>query len=70
MLYRGSRCITLATLVVVSADPPLSIEGRIVWAMLEPHSKGRPLRYRAGSAFTSADEAAIETFISNQPAAS
>jgi len=56
--------VTLA----VSADTPLSCQGRIVWAMLEPHSKGKPLRYRTGMLFTGADEAAIEAFIAKNPA--
>ena len=58
-----------ATLTLTSDGAALVCQGRIVWAMLEPHSKGRPLRYRAGMLFTTVDEAAIEAFIArNAPA--
>jgi PilZ domain len=54
------------TLTLTAEGGPLECAGRVVWAMLEPHSKGKPLRYRAGLLFTSADEAAIEMFIAKQ----
>jgi hypothetical protein len=53
----------VATVSLISDEIPTSCEGRIVWSWLEPHVKGRPPRYRAGIAFTRADEAAIEVFI-------
>jgi hypothetical protein len=56
----------LVKLSLTSDANPVSCEGRIVWAWLEPHSHGRKLRYRAGISFTKVDEAAIDTFISTQ----
>jgi hypothetical protein len=52
----------------VSDGNPVSCQGRIVWAWLEPHSKGKPLRYRAGILFTEVDETAIEAFIARHAA--
>jgi hypothetical protein len=34
-----------------------------LWARREQTAKGKPFRYRAGIAFTSADQADIEAFI-------
>jgi len=56
----------LVKLSLTSDGNPVSCEGRIVWAWLEPHSHGRKLRYRAGISFTKVDEAAIDAFISTQ----
>ena len=53
----------VVTLMLTSDETPTSCEGRIVWSWLEPHVKDRPSSYRAGIAFTRADEAAIEVFI-------
>ena len=41
---------------------PIACTGKVVWARLEPPSKGRPLGYRAGVQFTKADEPALEAF--------
>jgi hypothetical protein len=59
---------SVVTLSLQSDATPLSCQGRIVWAWLEPHSKGRPLRYRAGILFTAVDEAAIEAYIAKHAA--
>jgi len=59
---------SVVTLSLPSDGPPLPCQGRIVWAWLEPHSKGRPLRYRAGLLFTGVDEAAIEAYIAKYAA--
>jgi len=42
---------------------PVLCKGKVVWARLEPASKSRPLAYRAGVCFTTADEAAVEAFL-------
>jgi hypothetical protein len=44
---------------------PVLCKGKIVWARLEPASKSRPLAYRAGVCFTTADEAAVEAFLAS-----
>ena len=59
---------SVVTLSLPSDAAPLSGQGRIVWAWLEPHSKGRPLRYRTGIRFTAVDEAAIEAYIAKYAA--
>ena len=58
----------LVNLSLLSDEAHVSCEGRIVWAWLEPHSKGKKLRYRAGIFFTKVDEAAIEDFIGRHAA--
>jgi hypothetical protein len=55
-----NRAITIALL---SDEHPISCRGRVVWSFLEPHAKGKSLRYRAGIEFTDADEAVVEAFI-------
>ena len=44
---------------------PVLCKGKVVWARLEPASKSRPLAYRAGVCFTTADEAAVEAFLAS-----
>ena len=41
----------------------ISCKGKIVWARLEPPSRGGSVRYRAGVLFTNVDEVAIEAFL-------
>src|SRR5207237_4434981 len=50
------------TLKLPSEDTPVTCKGKVVWSWLEPKSKGKPLRYRAGILFKDPDEAAIEAF--------
>ena len=45
-------------------DRSISFKGKIMWARIDAGSKGGPLRYRAGVAFTSPDEAALNAFLS------
>jgi len=58
----------IATLLLPSGDAPISCRGRIAWIWLEPHSKGKPRRYRAGIVFIGADEAAVSAFITRHAA--
>ena len=44
---------------------PVLCKGKVVWARLEPATKARPLAYRAGVAFSTVDESAIDTFLRN-----
>ena len=44
-------------------ESAIACKGKIVWARLEPQSRGGLLRYRAGVCFTSVDEAAVEAFV-------
>jgi hypothetical protein len=60
----------LVHLSILADEAHVSCEGRVVWAWLEPHSQGRPLRYRAGIAFTKVDDAAIDDFIGRHAARS
>jgi len=53
----------IITLSLLSEEAPCSCEGRLLWARREQTAKGKPFRYRAGIAFTSADQADIEAFI-------
>lgn len=52
-----------APVALVSDEIPVSCRGKVVWSRVDPHSKGRAKRYRAGILFTDADPAAIEAFI-------
>jgi hypothetical protein len=58
----------VVSLSLPAADTPVTRQGRIVWAWLEPHSKGRPLRYRAGIAFIAPDDGAVQAFIARHAA--
>jgi hypothetical protein len=53
----------VATVALESDEIPVSCEGKIMWTRPEPPLEGRPLTYRAGISFTTADEAAVEAFI-------
>jgi hypothetical protein len=53
----------IVTLSLLSDEAPCFCQGRLLWARREQTAKGRPFRYRAGIAFTAADEAALEAFI-------
>jgi chromosome segregation ATPase len=48
--------------VQLSAEPPLTCSGRVVWTRVESSGAGPRLCYRAGLRFTRPDEAAIEGF--------
>jgi hypothetical protein len=60
-----SRAVTM---LLASGEVPVSCRGKVVWAYLEPHSKGRALRYRAGIVFTKVDGTAIEALIARHSA--
>jgi hypothetical protein len=53
----------IITLSLLSEEVPCFCQGRLLWARREQPAKGKPFRYRAGIAFTSADEVEIEAFI-------
>jgi hypothetical protein len=44
-------------------DRPISCKGKIAWARIDAGPKGGSLRYRAGVAFISPDEAALTAFM-------
>ena len=46
----------------LSAKPPVSCSGKVVWTRLEAAVSAQLLSYRAGVRFTKADHAAIEAF--------
>ncbi len=50
-------------MLLPSADQPVLCRGKIAWARLEPASKGKSFRYRAGLFFTATDEAAVQAFM-------
>jgi hypothetical protein len=50
-------------MILPSMETPVLCRGKIAWARLEPASKGKPFRYRAGLFFTGPDEAAIQAFM-------
>jgi chromosome segregation ATPase len=52
-----------ATILLVSEEIPVTCKGTIVWSRLDPHSKNRPLRYRAGILFSEPDQGSLEAFI-------
>lgn len=43
----------------------IACSGKVMWARIEPASKGQPLRYRAGVRFTKVDKAAIAAFLAH-----
>jgi hypothetical protein len=54
----------MVTLSLLSDEAPCFCQGRVMWARREQTAKGRPYRYPAGIAFTTAqDEEAIQAFI-------
>jgi hypothetical protein len=53
------------TLKLQAGDNLMSCKGKIMWSRLEP-SKGGELWYRAGIAFTIADQAALKAFIESR----
>jgi chromosome segregation ATPase len=50
-------------LLLPSSEAIILCKARIVWSRFEPPTPGKPVRYRAGMAFTQADVAALQLFI-------
>ncbi len=53
----------VVTMLLQLDEVPVSREGNVVWVRSESRSEGWPPTHRVGIAFTSVDEAAVETFI-------
>ena len=50
-------------MLLPSVESPVLCRAKIAWARLEPASKGKSFRYRAGLFFTATDEAAVQAFM-------
>jgi hypothetical protein len=50
-------------LLLPSSDAIILCKAKVIWARFEPPTPGKPIRYRAGMAFTQADTAALQLFI-------